>query len=175
MKKVSLFSVFILCAIFSNAQKIKTNKIDKFTKKEVIETSFERISGSAMNLPKSVWIAFKKNGDAKFIRLKWCCKEILSISKDAQIMFLDKDGETCSFYNTDFCIAESGLGTVGIAGSALPGLDIWLLGDLSCLEGKEITDMRINTTDGYKDFKIGKSESKAISKTYQVFMQAIEK
>lgn len=175
MKKILLFTTLILCATFSNAQKIKTNKFDKFTKKKVIETSFEKINGNAMSSSKNIWIAFTKNGDYEFVRLKWCCKEILSISKDAQIVFLDKNGETCSFLNMDFCVARSGDGTVGAIGSAVPGLDIWLIGDLSCLEGKEITDIRIHTTDGYFDFKISERAAETISKTYNVFMEAIRK
>lgn len=57
-------------------------------------------------------------------------------------------------------------------GSALYGLNIYLTGDCSVLENKNITDMRINTTEGYIDFKIDKKSFEVISMTYQVFKAA---
>ena len=42
MKKL-LFLLFALLPLCSMAQKIKVNETDKFTKKQIIETSFEKI------------------------------------------------------------------------------------------------------------------------------------
>jgi len=60
-------------------------------------------------------------------------------------------------------------------GSALFGLSIYLIGDCSNLENKNITDLKIHTTDGYLDFKIHRKSTEIISKSYQGFNSARQK
>lgn len=180
MKKFLLLSFYCIISFLNvNAQKIVTNEVDKFSKKRVVETSFERISNSNPTnlniLTKRVWIAFGKYNDTEYLRLKWCCISVLSIKKDAEIIFLDSDGNTYTFKNVEYQISESGKGTAGAFGTGLQGLDILAYGDISSLEGKNITDMRICTTDGFVDFEISKKASDKISKTYQVYKKCISK
>lgn len=180
MKKLFLFFAFAsFCVISANAQKIKVNEVDKFTKKQIIETSFEKIvSDKSMlgsmggRLMKNIWIAFRKSGDNEYLRLKWCTNNVIALDANADIIFLDSEGNTYTFKNTEFTVAGEGEGTVGAFGSALYGLDIYMVGDCSALEGKEFTDMRINTTNGYIDFELNKKATKTISKTYKVFKEA---
>ncbi len=173
------FTMLLMClfVVFmsANAQRIKRDEIDKFTKKRVIETSFKEISGSAFSVRKNIWIAFKKNGDLEYMRIKWRCDDILAVDEGASIMFLDKDGETYEFANSEYTIAERGAGTVGISGTEQPGLNLYVLGDCSVFEDKLMTDIRIQTTDGYVDFKIMELQSKALAKTYKVFKKALDK
>jgi len=89
-------------------------------------------------------------------------------------MFLDKDGETYEFANSEYTIAERGAGTVGISGTEQPGLNLYVLGDCSVFEDKLMTDIR-KYTDGYVDFKIMELQSKALAKTYKVFKKALDK
>lgn len=174
---------FLTCVVLGvssvNAQKIKVNEIDKFTKQQIIETSFEKIvsdknvlGSTGGRLMKNIWVAFRKVGETEYLRLKWCTNNVLSLSKNADVIFLDDKGNTYTFQNTEFTIAGQGEGTVGAFGSALYGLNIYLAGDCSALEGKVITDMRINTTDGYIDFTLNKKAAETISKTYKVFKAA---
>lgn len=180
MKKF-LFVVMLcgLYALSANAQKIKVNEVDKFTKKQVIETSFEKIvSDKSMlgsmggRLMKNIWIAFRKVGDNEYLRLKWCTNNVLALAANADIIFLDDKGNTYTFQNTEFTVAGEGEGTVGAMGAALYGLNIYMRGDCSALEDKTITDMRINTTEGYIDFELNKKAATTISKTYKVFKAA---
>lgn len=180
MKKliISALACVSLC-VSANAQKIKVNEIDKFTKQQVIETSFEKIvsdksvlGSSGGRLMKNIWIAFRKVNDNEYLRLKWCTNNVLAMDSNADVIFLDEEGNTYTFQNTDFTVAGKGEGTVGAWGSALYGLNIYLTGDCSALEGKVITDMRINTTDGYIDFELNKKATNTISKTYKVFKDA---
>lgn len=180
MRKFILLSFYCIIPFLGiNAQKISINKIDKFTKKRVVETSFERISNSNPTnlniLTKRVWIAFGKYDDTEYLRLKWCTISVLSINKDAEIIFLDNEGNTYTFKNAEYQISESGKGTAGAFGTGLQGLDIFAYGDISSLEGKNITDMRIYTTDGIVDFEINKKASNKISETYQVYKNTISK
>lgn len=176
MKKLFLIVVLCVLSISANAQKIKVNEVDKFTKKQVIETSFEKIvsdksvlGSSGGRLMKNIWIAFRKVGDNEYLRLKWCTNNVLALSKNADVILLDDKGNTYTFQNTEFTVAGEGEGTVGAFGSALYGLNIYMRGDCSALEDKVITDMRINTTDGYIDFELNKKAAATISKTYKVF------
>ena len=178
MKKIFLLSFYLIIPFLTiNAQKISINHIDKFTNKRRIETSFERISNSNPTnlniLTKRVWLAFGKLDDIEYLRLKWCCISVLAINKDANIIFLDSNGNTYTFKNAEYQISESGKGTAGAFGTGLQGLDILAFGDISSLEGKNITDMRIYTTDGYVDFKINKKSSEKISKTYRVYKKCV--
>ncbi|MCI2088024.1 MAG: hypothetical protein LKK21_07220 [Prevotella sp.] len=180
MKKLVFSLVALLLIVGSaNAQKIKVNEIDKFSKKQVIETSFEKIvsdrnvlGSTGDRLMKNIWIAFRKVGNNDYLRLKWCSNQVISMSKDADVILLDKDGNTYTFKNTEFTIAGKGDGTIGMWGSALYGLDIYLTGNCNALEDKTITDLRINTTDGYIDFKVNHEDM--ISKTYKVFKSAFK-
>lgn len=171
--------VAILYVLSANAQKIKTNEVDKFTKKQIIETSFEKIvsdknmlGSTGGRLMKNIWIAFRKVGDNEYLRLKWCTNNVLALNENADIILLDKEGNTYTFKNTEFTLSGKGEGTVGAFGSALYGLDIYMIGDCSALEGKTITDMRINTTEGYIDFELNKKASEKIANTYKIFKDA---
>jgi hypothetical protein len=179
-KLILIATLIILCISNVNAQKIKKDQIDKFTKERIIETSFEKIvsdknllGSTGGRLMKNIWIAFHQNGDKTFLRLKWCTNQVLALSEDADIIFLDSDSNTYTFTNSDFTVAGIGEGTVGAFGSALYGLNIYMNGDFSLLKDKIITDMRIHTTDGYIDFEINKKASETISKTYKVFENAL--
>lgn len=180
MKKILLITLLSFSVNLAFSQKIKTNEIDKFTGAKIIETSFEKIvsdknmlGSSGGRLMKNIWIAFRQVNDLTYLRLKWCTNDVLALSKDADIIFLDSNGDTYTFQNTDFTIAGAGEGTVGAWGSALYGLNIYMTGDCSALNDKTITDMRIHTTDGYIDFKLDKKSSETISKTYKVFKEAV--
>lgn len=187
MKKLLLLLLVALsCGVSINAQKIKKNEVDKFTKKQIIETSFEKIANdkNAMNkmlgadsggIHKNVWIAFLQNGETSFLRLKWSCNSVLALSDDSDIIFLDSDGNTYTFDNTSFTISGKGEAATGFVGSAIYGLDIYATGNISALKGKLITDMRIQTTDGYIDFKIDKKSSDKITKTYDMFEATLDK
>lgn len=181
MKKILLLILLILGGCFSaNAQKIKIDEVDKFTKKRRIETSFEKIAkdknvmnkmlgANSGDLHKNVWIAFYQNGDTSFLRLKWSCNKVLALSDNSDIIFLDSEGNTYTFYNTGFTISGEGEAATSLFGSGIYGLDIYATGDVSALKGKQFTDMRILTTDGYIDFEIDKKSSAKINKTYDLF------
>ncbi len=182
MRNVLLFFFVALLPSLGYAQKIKVDEIDKFTKSRVVETSFEKIVSDKNlmgsyggRLMKNIWIAFRRQNETDYLRLKWCTNNVMALADDADVILLDADGNTYTFKNCGFTVAGKGEGTVGAFGSALYGLNIYLTGDVCALEGKVITDMRINTTDGYMDFELGKKNGEKIAKTYAVFKAAVEK
>ena len=176
MKKAFLLLIVVVLTSVCFAQKIKVNEVDKFTKKHMIETSFEKIvsDGNIMGstggrLMKNIWVAFEAIDSTTYLRIKWCTNSVLALSEDAKVMLLDKDGNTYTFKNTSFSVSGNGEGTVGMFGSALPGLNLYLYGDASKLEGKEINAIRFYTTDGYMDFDIKKQD--IISELYTLLKE----
>lgn len=176
MKKIYCILLFMSIGSICIGQSIKRNEVDKFTKKKVIETSFEKIcTGNPLGgIFKNVWLSFVQNGDATFIRLKWNSHEIVGVSEGAKVLFLDSDGETYNFTNTISAVASKGAGTIGFVGSVDYGVDLYLKGegDVDFFTEKNITDMRIHTTDGYVDFKLLDAANKRLEKLYKLFDKA---
>ncbi len=178
MKKRILF-IAMTFSLIVTGQKIKVNEVDKFTKQHVIETSFEKIvsdnnlmGSTGGRLMKNIWVGIKQVGDKNYLRIKWCSNQVLALGEGAHIILLDKDGNTYKFENTTFTVAGLGEGTVGFAGSAIYGLNIYFTGDLSALINKEITDMRIHTTEGYIDFAVSKNKTGIFGELYNIVKQA---
>lgn len=185
MKKL-LFAMLatLAIAISGSAQKIKVNEIDRFTKKIRIESSFEKLNSD--NSPfkgtntgitgRNVWVAMSKVGDDEFLRLKWATNDgEISLDQGDKIIFLDDKGESYEFLNAKYTIAGKGEGTVGFIGSALYGVNLFLLGDFSSLKDKVITEMRIYTNVGYVDFVIKGKKQTLLSDLYKVFEEAKQK
>jgi len=162
----------------SFSQKLKVNEVDKFTKQKVLETSFEKIvsdnnlmGSTGGRLMKNIWVAIKQVSGTNYLRVKWCTNNVLALGEGAHIILLDKEGATYKFENTSFTVAGVGKGTVGMFGSALYGLDIYLTGDFEALNGKEITAMRIHTTDGYIDLDLASKAKSIISDEYKLIKE----
>ena len=121
---------------------------------------------------KNLWVAIKQVGDNNYLRIKWCSNQVLALGEGAHIILLDKDGNTYKFENTEFTVAGVGEGTIGFAGSAIYGLNIYFTGDLSALSNKDITDIRIHTTDGYVDFTVNKNKTGVFGQLFDMVKQA---
>ena len=176
MKKLLLLIIATTIIGGAYAQKITVNKVDKFTKKHVIQTSFEKISSDrsftgnmGSSIMKNVWLSFRSVGGKDYLRVKWCSNATVALSENADIILLDDSGETYTFNSCEFTVSGKGEGTVGFIGSEMYGLDIYTTGNCAAIKGKTLTDMRIHTTDGYIDFPLNKKSGKIIAKTYEVF------
>lgn len=175
MRKLLLIAL-ILAPVLSIGQSIKTSKVDKFTKERVIETSFEKISsGGAFGLMRNCWISFNKNGETETLRFKWNTHEIVGVREGADLIFLDKDGNTYKFTNRFKEVSSRGAGTIGFVGAEDYGVNLYFDGDLSIFKEKELTDFRIHTTDGYVDFKMMPNANKKAKALYKVFEKEINK
>lgn len=174
MKRIVI--LLLLLPTLGVSQTIKTSKIDKFTKRQIIETSFEKISTNHFSgVLKNVWIAFQRNGETDAVWLKWNTGAIVGISEGAELIFLDKDGNTYEFINRHREVSSKGAGTIGFVGSADYGVNLYFDGDVSIFKEKEFTDFRIHTTDGYVDFIMLSQANKKIKGLYSVFEKEIIK
>ncbi|MDX9797929.1 MAG: hypothetical protein RBT05_03650 [Bacteroidales bacterium] len=174
MKRLVLFITLLVFSGSVFSQKIIKNEVDKFTKKKIVETSFERIctNKKMSGTFTEARIAFVLIDDASFMRIKWMCGQILSIQEGARIMFLDSNGETYEFRNKISAVASKGAGATGLSGSETFGFDLFATGDISTIVDKPLTDMRIYTTDGYVDFNLNSNAVDKISKLYKLFEEA---
>lgn len=177
-KICSLF-VILLMAAGVKAQSIKVNEVDKFSKERVVYTSFEKISSESVMMMspigKNIWIRFAHDHGIDFIQLRWCSKEVVAVNSDADIMFLDENGNTYNFKNKEYTLSTHGGGAVVAFGMDLLGVELYLIGDCSVFKDKTMTTIRIYTTDGYYDFDIKSKYANKINKAYSLFENTLQK
>lgn len=168
MKKL-LITLIALCSVMCsvNAQKIRKNEIDKFTKTHVVETSRPLVN----KYPGILYASFYKNGNDEFLRLYWNCRGIISMDKGNKVIFLDVEGNPYTFYNSQYIMSEDIHATSNLASEYI--LEMWLVGDLSIFEEKELAAVRIYTNQGYEDIKLGKRIEK-LKELYLVYKEALE-
>ena len=167
--KTVVVTLIALCSVMCsvNAQKIRKNEIDKFTKAHVVETSRPLVN----KYPGILYASFYKNGDDEFLRLYWECSGIISMDKGNKVIFLDVEGNPYTFYNSQYIMSEDIHATSNNLGSEYI-LEMWLVGDLGIFEDKELAAIRIYTNQGYEDIKLGKRIAK-LKELYSVYKSAL--
>jgi hypothetical protein len=174
MRKLLL--VLLMCPVLGFGQSIKSNKIDKFTKERKIETSFEKITtGHFGGILKNVWVAINTEGEKVFLNVKWNTGAIVGVSEGAKLTFLSKSDKQFEFINRYREVSSKGAGTVGFVGAVDYGVNLYFDGDVFSLGGEELTDFRIETSDGYVDFKINKNNSSRISRLIKAIDKELSK
>lgn len=172
MRAILLLTI-LFSPILSIGQSIKTNKIDKFTKQRIIETSFEKI---AMKNGGGVWIAFQRIGEIEAVFLTINSRRsIMGVSEGADLIFLDNDENTYTFKNRHREISSHGPGTMGYVGTSEYYIDLYFEGDLSVFKDKEFSQFRIYATGGYIDYNISSNAPKKIKELYKVYENEILK
>ena len=177
MKRKILFLSLLLACLGIQAQKISVNKTDKFTKDEVVYTSYEKISSEPLitgrQLGKTIWICFGRENGLNMMLMKWMSIDVhIPEINESKVIFLDEDDNTHIFTISDY-VSGRGEGTVGALGMDSWGIRYLLLGDLSAFKNKLMTSVRIYTTDGYFDFKIKKGAAKKAREAYCLFEKEI--
>lgn len=173
MEKILLLTLIILGVCFSaNAQKIKKDEVDKFTKNRIIETSFEDIfvggpQGGGMH--ERIRIGFKKFGENNYLRIRWYSRKAPNLEDVKEITLLDSKGNTCKYINV---FGENNSNE--ITKEDIVGIEIYAIGDFSFFKDAIITDLRIQKKDEYTDFKIKNKYYSKITKTFNVFEKAIQ-
>lgn len=153
--------------------KFENKRSRQIFQREKVYTSFEKISSESVMMVspigKNIWLRFAHDHGLDFAQLRWCSKEVLSVDSDADIVFLDKDGNTYNFKNKDYTLSTPGGGAVVAFGMNLLGVELTLIGNCSVFKDKTMTAIRIYTNDGYYDFDIKEKNAKKLIKTYSLF------
>lgn len=175
MKKI-LF-LFILISAFSFAQKIRIDKIDKFSNKRTIETSFVEFTKSSTGflVPNNVLGAsIILEQEKLYLKMLWyTVDQPKSITQGDKILFLDSNGEKYEFIVTSDNQSEQ-------VKQAMTEIYyyrnyFYLVGDLESLEGKKFTDIRYSQNGIYKDFSIPAKYQDNLSKLATVYFDYIKK
>ena len=127
--RICLLCASLLIGVSVYGQSLKINEVDKFSKEKKVYTSFEKISSESVMMVspigKNIWLRFAHDHGLDFAQLRWCSKEVLSVDSDADIVFLDKDGNTYNFKNKDYTLSTPGGGAVVAFGMNLLGVESW--------------------------------------------------
>lgn len=166
MKKLMLLLAFSLITSFSFSQKLKTNEIDEFTGKVRKEASWETL---CLNSQDYVHVrTYNYNGHIT-LDLKHMPSNVkipqYAVEKGAKLMIILEDGTIVTLYNAQHIYSKNGGGSVGAAGSGLPGIDpsYPVEGDeLELLKSQPIKKMRLITTIGHIEFELKKGKKEMI-------------
>lgn len=172
MKK--LFTVLAICLVFLgvSAQKISKSEYDKFNKTKHVETSWVGLKSDIAARQYSV--AFYSFGGKDFFRIK-INKCTTAIAEGTNVTILMENGDTYNLTVYEDAIAARGKGATKLFGAALPGVDIFAVGDLSIFDKGLVQGIRINTVDGYFDTEVSEKKAKEIQKAYQLFVAELAK
>lgn len=173
MKK---FLTFLLAVCFvcvsASAQKIKKSEYDKFNKTKHIETSWVGLKSDLTGRDYNV--SFYSFGGKDFFRIK-INKCPTAIAEGTNITILMENDDTYNLKVYEDAIAAPGKGATKLFGAALPGVDIFAVGDLAIFDKGLVAGIRVNTIDGYWDVDVSDKKAKEIQKAYQLFAEELAK
>ncbi len=173
MKKFLIFTLLCLLPLGMRAQKIKKSEYDKFNKSKHIETSWVNVRKNVVDL-NDVHVRLYAFKGQNFLEFKINNFNTV-IPEGSAITLLSENGDTCDFEVFETAFPGTGKGAVSIMGSAKPGVTVLSIGDLEFLEDNLITDIRINTSEGYVDYEIKKDNSQKLQKAYNLFKKELDK
>jgi len=168
MKKLLVLSL-VLWPSITFSQKIEENKIDEFTKSNVLRTSWEKL---VYSMKGTIFFRVSKIDNNTYLGIKMMLPgrsgrgDIFSISKDAELMLHLKTDEVVRIKNTEYATSGIGEGAKGFAGSSAWGIHAnYTLpeDDRSKLADRAIDKIRVYTNDGYVEFEISEKKSTLIN------------
>ena len=173
MKKflIMFFAVCFVC-LGASAQKIKKSEYDKFNKTKHVETSWVGLKSDLTG--KDYTVSFYSFGGKDFFRIK-INKCTTAIAEGTNVTILLDNDETYNLTVYEDAIAGPGKGATKLFGAALPGVDIFAIGDLSLFGKGLVSGIRINTVDGYLDTDVSDKKAKEIQKAHQLFTEELAK
>ena len=176
MKKIGIIVALLLIPFFayskinipflSSNPKVEVN-VDSFTGEITISTGWEDIND------KILWMKFIYKDGVEFIEMKYISGEQLNINPETPLMVNSSNGVTTF---TPLETYGSGIGNAAINGQGerFWGITAIYSGSLDCFDSG-VTNIRITTLEGNRDFKLSKGTTKHLSQLYKSFAEQIEK
>jgi len=174
MKRVALVVMGVVLSFSVNAQKIKTDKVDDFSGKRIIETDWMLVYAKLFN---SFYFSFKSVEQIKCLKIEWVHPEDIRAVNDGENIVIIKltNGEVVNFANSSFQVSSKGGGAHGFGSSAANGLTLTLMSfDIDKLGMFLIEKVRIVTTKGYFDFEIKEKNAKKIQQAYLLLQESLK-
>jgi hypothetical protein len=172
--KTKLFTFLLLtCALTTSfGQELKEDKVDKFTKKAVKKTSWEKLIGKGGMSSLSTNYRISKIDNDKFFELKMMMNnKVYSVNKGDKIIFLFTNDETVELSAMETQVASKGAGATGYVGSEGWGTHtIYQLTEenISKFKTNIIKSVRIYTSEKYVEDDVSDKLSKAINKCLEL-------
>lgn len=161
------------------SQKVKV-RVDEFTDKKIIETSWETL---AINMSGEWYYRFYSQGGLNVFEIRHMTNLDLRMVEAGTAMNIKFDDDSkANLYSVETQVLSIGGGSVGIRGSEAPG--IWLRysnleSDLDLFEDKLITLIRINYKNikgnFYYDLKISARRAKKLQASYKLLKDELNK
>lgn len=143
------------------AQKLAVDKMDDFTGKVEKQSSYEVIFN---DFSSTLRIKTMLVDTSEYIAIKMVVsKSSYYINESDLLQIKTSDGLIYNFYAIKSCYSGVGQGAVGLNQSGVMGIEATYKGALSCLKNVDIIKIRVNTSEGYKDFDISKKKSATIN------------
>lgn len=150
MKKIILL-ILIFSSLTGYCQKIVENKIDDFTKKSIVRTDWENLSGMT-SLHFSTRVS--KIEETGYLSIKIFTQGVTSVTKDHEILLMAENGEILTLHSLEYVISGYGDGANGLIGSKVLGMNITCVlseKDINFLKDNVIKKVRINSSNGYME------------------------
>lgn len=177
MKKV-LFMLFMFTSMNVMAQKIESKKEDPFEGISVITTKVEKLSKETFKDTKGqTMFYFESEGPKIYLHLLWQCRDIYFIPQGETAYLLLDDKTKVELKAAHDVKPVAGIAsTKAVKPAGVWGMDIpYYSFDMDKLVGRKVTDIRINTTDGYHDFVVQPKNQDMISECLKLIKTEITK
>jgi len=161
-------ALILLISTIGYSQKIAENKIDEFTKRKIIRTEWENVSGMT-NLYLSTRIS--RIDSTSYLDMKFLTQTVTSIRTDDDVLFLFTDGEISNLKSIKNAISGYGDGANGLVGSKALGLYINCKlsdKDIENFKNKTVNKVRINTSQGYLEEEMKPKKAEKLIKMFEL-------
>lgn len=142
--------LLLLVPTMAHSQKIIENQVDDFTKNNVIRTSWDPFTRSGRAISFS---QFSKINSLYFLYIKINLKGgPFSVGEGDKLMLMAENDSILTLLNSKYQISCRGCGAIGIAYSAMDGVELSFHlseSDVQFLLTNKIKKMRLYTTSGY--------------------------
>ncbi|MCZ2278328.1 MAG: hypothetical protein LC117_10410 [Bacteroidia bacterium] len=155
MKKYISLTVVMLAVLINQtySQKLEKNETDKFTKKTIKATSWEKLIGKGGMSSLFTNFRIQKVDETVWFELKMMMNnKIYSINEKDQIIFLFENDSTLTLYNNESTVACKGCGAPGFVGSEGYGTHTYYLltkNDIAFFKRNKIKSVRIYNSETY--------------------------
>lgn len=175
MKKILLLIFFlspflvqskVTIPFLSSTPKIETN-VDSFTGETTIASGWEEINS------KTLWIKLIYRDGKEFIEMKYISGEQLNITPETPLLIQAEKG-VGKFIPVESYGSGIGKAAINGQGERIWGISALYAGNLEIFDNG-VTNMRISTLEGNKDFKLSKGKTKHLIELYKVFKEEVMK
>ena len=166
MRRILLSILFITLFTVIHAQRIEVNKVDDFTGKQVIYTSWAKFfPGEGGTSQMDSEVRFRHEHDRDFMQIKIVTGTVtLTFEEDAQIDFKTDRG-IYSFSNLREEISGRGKGIFG-GKSEQMGMTLQFTGDFSIFLNSKVEKVRYHFAEGYYDVEVPARSQRIFQRGY---------